>query len=292
MHILDEIIRGFWAMDPSYAERYIPLVARIIKGDFIKNQPLNNNQEHDPQMHISILSGEKPYTVGIRDVFFQSNEITEPSVFMLDMDGPITKYDQFCGPVGMKTKADWLKMADNHPNIIAHLIAIDSGGGEGYAARYMSDAIGQLKKPTISFVSGFAASAAYWIASKTNHIAVSNEMDQVGSIGTYISIWDYEEYLKKEGIRIRDIYARKSKDKNLDYRKALEGDISLIQELADKFNEFFLTHIQTERGDKLKDDSWNSGKMYFAKDALSLGLIDEITTKDQLITDIFNEYKP
>lgn len=297
MNILSEILRGAWMIDPLYARQYYPLVHKMLMGDISIDPSLDSVDYNDLQRNQSKLVSKTAgavNTVDAFDVFYYPEEITDPSVFLLDVIGPITKYNQFCGPAGMRTKGEWLKTADKHPNIFAHVLRIDSGGGEGYACRYFSDLIQTLNKPVFAFVEGMAASAAYWIAASCSHIAVSSDMDRVGSIGTYITVADYAGWYEKEGIRLVEVYATKSKDKNQDYLEAIAGDTTRMQKLVDEFNEYFLKAIAQYREQQLSADQsvWGTGNMFFAKEARKIGLIDEISTLDNYIAEIFKEYNP
>lgn len=296
MNLLHEIITSPWFIERQYADQHIPLVLRMFRGDHVfggeVKSELPQPDEKFKNHKIAFINSGKPYTVDAIDVAWYSDEIEEPSLFILNCNGPISKYDQFCGPDGTKTKSLLLQRADNHPKIFAHLINIDSGGGSGYAARNLGETISKLQKPVFAFIDDYGASAAYWIASAANHIAAGSNMARVGSIGTYLSIADYTEYFKNEGIKIIDVYAEKSKDKNLDYTKAIAGDLSLVQQLANQFNEFFLNHVKSSRSGKLTSNDWNSGKMFFAPEAQALGLIDDVMPLDDYIQNIFDELSP
>jgi ClpP class serine protease len=294
MNLIHEIIRGVWNIDKAYADQYMPLVFNLLKGNDIA---LNNRHSEDPNnsstfSSLAILNAGKPYTASSRDIRYFPEDITEASVFVLDLRGPITKYDQGCGPVGMKTKSDLIKKADLHSNIFAHVICIDSGGGEGYAGRLMAETLASLSKPVFSFIEDIGASAAYMIPAGTSYVVANSPQARIGSIGSYISVNDYREMLKNEGIREIDVYADKSKDKNRDYLAAIDGDESLLKKLINQYNDFFLAHVQKSRGDKLTSNDWDSGKMFFAEDAKALGLIDDIMSFDELLTHIFNEFSP
>jgi signal peptide peptidase SppA len=294
MNILSEILRGVWMIDPLYARQYYPLIHNMLQGDITIDPSLDavdyNDQRVNQSKLVSKASGSN--AVDAYDVFYFPEEITDPSVFVLDIIGPITKYNQFCGPAGMRAKGEWLKAADKHPNIFAHILRIDSGGGEGYACRYFSQVIQSLQKPVFAFVDGMAASAAYWIAASCSHIAVSSDMDRVGSIGTYITVADYAGWYEKEGIKLVEVYATKSKDKNRDYMEAIAGDTTRMQKLVDEFNEYFLKAITQNRKEQLKAEQseWGTGNMFFAKEAKNIGLIDEISSLDNYIAAIFKEY--
>ncbi len=298
MNLLHEIIASPWFIDKQYADDHFHLVVRMLRGDLLFDP--NAQHERDQEMHgqasLAILNNKKPFTVDAEDIYYNADQITEPSLFILNVAGPITKYSMMCGPAGMAAKAEWIQKADMHDKIFAHVIKIDSGGGSGYSARFMGEVLSKLEKPVFAFIDDFGASAAYWIASAAHHIAIGSKMGMAGSIGTYLTLRDYSEYLKMEGIKEVDVYAEKSKEKNIEHRLLQEGKIeeaiSRAQVLANQFNEFFLAQVNKSRKGKLTTSEWNTGKMFFADEALKIGLVDDIMPWDEYLQNIFNEFSP
>ena len=283
MNIVNEIIRGVWLMQPDTARGYYPMIHKVLTGEV---SPMAESAKENP---VSIAQMD----TGDNLVIDTLNEDTDNDlILIMDIFGPITKYDQFCGPLGMAAKTRMLKEADKLDQVKAHVIHIDSGGGEGTAARLMAETIGSLSKPTFAFIDGMGASAAYWIASACDFIAASSPMDRIGSIGTYISIADYTKWYLDQGLRIIDVYASESSDKNRDYLDAIEGNTARLQSLADKFNTHFLSAVMENRHDKLSEGAkWNTGEVFFAQEALDIGLIDAISTFDNYISEILKTLK-
>ena len=299
MNLLHEIIASPWFIDKQYADDHFHLVVRMLRGDLLFDPNANKSsksEEMQGQASLAILNNKKPFTADAFDIYENADQITEPSVFILNIAGPITKYSMMCGPSGMAAKAEWIQKADMHPNIFAHAIKIDSGGGSGYAARFMGEVLSNLEKPVFAFIDDYGASAAYWIASAASYIYIGSKMGMAGSIGTYLTLRDYSEYLKKEGITEIDVYAEKSKEKNIEHRLLAEGKIesaiARAQVLANQFNDFFLTQVKESRKDKLNSNDWNTGRMFFANEAIEIGLIDGIMPWDEFLQNIFNEFSP
>jgi len=117
------------------------------------------------------------------------------------------------------------------------------------------------------------------------------DMARAGSIGTYVQVLDYERFWEKEGIKIHEIYASASKDKNRPYYEAIKGNPEPIRAEVDVFNEQFLKNIENDRKDTLnsKRDAWGTGKMFYAGEALNLGLIDGILSLEETIQTIYEE---
>ncbi len=271
------ILSNIWLMDASRAAAYLPMVISWLKGSPLQVNA-NDTADHcrnDLQLAVKSLSGfeisEYGYEVSPEDA-------PEDSIAIININGAITKYDQDCGPSGMITKSNILNRCFANDKIKGIVLNIDSGGGSGDAMRHFVAEVGIRNKPVLAFVSDFAASAAYGIASSCDAIVANYDLAEVGSIGTYISLVDYSEKLKKEGINLIEVYASDSKDKNNEVKEALKGNLEPLRQRADHFNEKFLSMVESNRGEKLKAgrDVWGTGKLFYADQALEMGLIDSI----------------
>jgi signal peptide peptidase SppA len=187
-----------------------------------------------------------------------------------------------------------LQRSDANPNIKGIILNIDSPGGEGFAAMEFSRLVKAIQKPIIAFIDDLSASAAYWITASTDWVVANSKAARIGSIGTYVTLADYEEFYKQKGIRLVEIYADKSTDKNKAYYDAIKkGDFSLIKQDVNKFNEIFLQSVAVSRNEEINPDQkiWGTGKLFDAEDAIKIGLIDEIATWEDTIVSFANSLK-
>ncbi len=268
------IINKIWLMDPSFGANYLPLVVSYIKGNN-NLQPVERSLSDDLRFAVS---ADGSFEISEYGEAIPPEDAPDGSIAIINITGAITKHDQDCGPSGMVTKSNILERCYANKNIKGVVLKIDSGGGSGDAMRLMADTISDRNKPVVAFIDDNACSAAYGIASGCDIVVANSNTAYVGSIGTYISIADYTEYLKKEGISIIEVYATASKDKNIEVREALKGNVAPLRKYADKFNEMFLSMVETARKDQLKTDrsTWGTGKLYYADEAMEIGLIDAI----------------
>lgn len=266
---LHKIINGVWMIEESFALNFLPLVTSYLK------DPSRSPIPRDHENYLSIHNGGDS-----RKSIDDLRDAPHGSIAVINIAGAITKHDQGCGPDGMASKAAILRECYSLDNIKGVVLKIDSGGGEGMAMRLMDEAISKRNKPVIAYIDDCACSAAYGIASGCDYIVANSAVARVGSIGTYLTIADFEKYYEQQGIRLIEIYATLSKDKNKDYFDALKGNLEPLRKVADKFNEMFVSSIERNREGKLSNgrDVWGTGKVYFAEEALTLGLIDEINT--------------
>ena len=193
------------------------------------------------------------------------------NIAMLRLSG-VMRLEDSLSTLGVRSLADYIQAADQDPDIRGILLDVNSGGGEAVAGSYLKDAIESASKPVV--VHGhFVGSAAYLAALAADEIILSSEMAKAGSIGAMITI--NKEMLQAYKERFIDVYATQSKDKNKEFREAMNGDMSFIQKSIDKAADIFQDTVLQYR--KIKDkDKALSGSMFYAKEAKALGLVDGI----------------
>lgn len=262
------LFNGVWMIEAGYAANYLPHLFAYLKG---------STQNVLPASEVSPLS---IHTQSTSSSSSGSRDDSDNSIAVISIAGPITKHSQYCGPRGMLEISNILEACYDSPDITGIMLHIESGGGDGMAMRLLNETIAKRTKQVIAFIDDFCCSAAYGIASGCDAIVANSNMARIGSIGTYLSLADYTKHFEKEGINIIEVYASASTDKNSEVREAIKGNLKPLQDLANKYNEHFLSSIETNRGDKLTNTrkEWGTGKVYFADQALEEGLIDNIDT--------------
>jgi ClpP class serine protease len=168
-----------------------------------------------------------------------------------------------------------LMAADANPAFVAHLLYIDSPGGEVFGLNEAHNIIKSLTKPVYALVESHCCSAAYYLASAAEKIYVTSPISTVGSIGCMATLCNSREYWEKMGIKDIDIYATKSIRKNKTYMDALDGKVKdYIAKILDPVMALFESNVRGARPDV--DESVFEGDSYYAKEALQLGLIDGV----------------
>jgi signal peptide peptidase SppA len=289
MLYLHNILGGVWFVEENFAANYFPLIASFLtKPETMFGKPRNASSEQEPTEDNALLFASLKngaYQISEYGGWSPPEDAPQNSVAIMNINGAITKYDQECGPSGMLTKANLLNRCYNENNIKAIVLNIDSGGGEGMGCRIMQEAINSRNKPVVAFCNDFVASAAYGIASCCDKIVANSNVCRIGSVGTYMTIVDTSEYYAKMGIKLIDIYASKSTDKNQEFHKALQGDTEPLKKVCDTYNENFISSIANARVGVINEDQgkWATGKMFFAPEAMDIGMIDEIDTFENVL---------
>ena len=275
--ILAEILSGAWLISKERSTAYASILLSMLKGESFSDVDSSIARERNRSYVIGAM-GDQPQRFGFTDT-----NIPEGSVAIIPIRSEILKYDQPCGPRGSQSILTDVKSADQNPNIKSILLVVDSPGGQVTGTDLLAEAICNSTTPIVAYIEGMAASAAYWIISGASSIIASSDLDRIGSIGTMLMVEDLQPALEAQGVKFHEIYASLSVDKNADLNQVLDGKYESYQKnVLDVINSKFLSSIKANRPNV--DDSTLTGKMYFAPEAIALGLIDEIGSLEYAIT--------
>lgn len=266
--LLSQVLRGYWFLRPE----------DVISGQAIVNRLLNGG--YADKEFTNILSDKAPIAQSANDGSIPFDKAPQGSTAIIYLRGTLLKYGTFCS-YGTEEIAEEIRMAINHPNISSIVLSIDSGGGACDSVAPIIKAIEDAQASGCPVVAccDLAASAAYWIASACNKIIADNDISsEFGSIGVMCSFADAKPMYEKLGYKFHEIYADQSGNKNEDFQLALKGDYSLIKK--DSLNPLATSFQNAVKKNRkcLKSEIPGilSGKMFFAKEALEAGLIDDV----------------
>jgi protease-4 len=162
--------------------------------------------------------------------------------------------------------------------VSAVLLHLDTPGGEVSGGEGIHNAVVQLAaaKPVVSVMDGEAASAGYMIAVAAPHI-VARESTLTGSIGVLMEFGDVSGLLEKVGIKADQLVSGPLKGQpsfttplSAPGRQYLQG---LVMDLYDQFVQLVAKgrHMDPDKVRGIAD-----GRAYSGRQALALGLVDEI----------------
>jgi protease-4 len=282
---LSAIFRSPWLIDHQAANSYMPLVSMMVQGTVERDPDKEPEDFAILQIPGKANEGNKAYRVyGPYTTNKLLNEDIEDATVVFSIQDAITKHDGWCS-FGSMTMAEMVNKLSASDKVSTLILEIDSPGGMVDGTQTLANAIANSAKKTIAFINeGMAASAAYWIASSCDEIYVSQKTDTVGSIGVYLTIADFKGYFEKQGLKVHEIYSRLSGEKNKDYKDALEGDYSGYQDKLDFIAKEFIAHVKANRTIDTSAADPFKGAMFYAEQAIEIGLIDGIKSFDELIT--------
>lgn len=159
---------------------------------------------------------------------------------------------------------------DESVNEIA--LEVNSGGGQSDAGYVVQNAIANRNKPVKAWVH-LAGSAAYNAIVGCDGIYPSNKSAQLGSIGSLYSI--NKKMVEQYKEEYDDIYAKQSAKKNYAERQYMQGNKEPLFKKATEGAQMFIDTVHSLRDISTEVDT---GEIFSAEKAISIGLADEIIT--------------
>lgn len=204
-------------------------------------------------------------------------------VAVIPISGTMSR-NGLCG-YGNEYTARILEKADAYDKVKAVVLKINTPGGTVDSTEMLADTVKNFSKPIVAWTP-YCASAGYFVASQSDEIIIEPSVtSEVGSIGVLMVYTDYTKYLEKEGMDVTIFRAEGSEDKAL-----INGIEPLTDELKAEIQadlnacrKAFLGYVKRGRAGKLQSDEVFSGKMYKKKEAINLGLVDQIGTLSDAI---------
>lgn len=228
---------------------------------------------------------------------------TEPYIAIVEVSGTIqeqTSTSIFESAEGYQHN-DTLAYIDSliyDSNNSAILLYVDSPGGTVYESEELYNKLKEYKeltnRPVWTYMAHYAASGGYMISMASDYI-YANKNTTTGSIGVIMSGYDLTGLYEKLGIRYVSITSGENKDSS----SLSEEQISIYQSQVDECYESFVQIVAEGRNmdvDKVK--ALADGRTYTANQALSHGLIDKISSLEDMQSemseylDVWEYYEP
>jgi protease-4 len=169
-----------------------------------------------------------------------------------------------------------LERAEADPSVKAVVLRVNSPGGGIVATDEIYTALTEMEKPIVVSMGEMAASGGYYVSCAAHQI-VANPATLTGSIGVISTVPNFEGLLDKIGIEMLVIKSGEMKDQLSPYREPTEQEIAHWQEITDEAYEQFLGIVTEARGlDPDEARELADGRVYTGRQALELGLIDEL----------------
>lgn len=137
------------------------------------------------------------------------------------------------------------------------------------------EAAGQLRqlgktRRLIAFTDDLCCSAAYWLAAQCSEIHATPTAD-LGSIGVYIALYDYTEYLSKLGVSLDLFKAGSMKAMGLEGNPLSDEEAALLQSQVDESYRAFTADVTRNR---MIAEETMQGQSFRGKTAMQANLVD------------------
>lgn len=207
------------------------------------------------------------------------------------------------GVIGSKAdieSADFVELLDkayDNPLLQGVIIEMNSPGGSPVHSGIIYDAIREKgimypDIPVIVVVEDMAASGGYYIASAANKI-YANRASLVGSIGVISAGFDASGLLDKIGVERRTFISGRNKAFLDPFSPMTDEATEKWQKVLDETHNQFIDAVKTGRGDRLTiTEDVFSGMVFTGSQAFDIGLIDGLSSVNQLLDSYFPNAEP
>lgn len=204
----------------------------------------------------------------------------------------------------MSKRGDWyltsmrrigqiVQLAASNPRVRAIMLDIDSPGGTVDGTEELAGIIRSVaeEKPLYAYANGLMASAAYWLGSCAKEIAAPSTAE-IGSIGVVMVHTEASRLAESIGYTFTVITAGKYKAMGNSVEPLSDEARAYLQSGIDGLYELFLEAVATGRKvDRAGALAMADGKVFLAGEALSIGLIDRLESRESFINHINEEVR-
>lgn len=283
-HVVSYLRTRPWAMHPDAALAMCEIVAARVAGEKFDADKADFVPDHGgTPYYVDIAAGISPQTAS-------ATARKDGRVAVLPIRGTILNrlsgMAAFSGGTGMEQLAKaFIQLRDDN-GIKAIVLDIDSLGGsvEGLpeTAKLIRDS--REAKPIVAQVNVRAASAAYWLATAAQDIAVAPSGD-VGSIGVITLHQDFSAALTEAGITTTIIASSPFKGEGNPYEPLSDDAKAAIEADVMAFDEMFHDAVAGARGAKVATvrSEFGQGRMVLAEEAVKRGMADRVATMEQTL---------
>lgn len=197
---------------------------------------------------------------------------------------------QVSGGASTQMIANDFKKAIADPSIKSILLMIDSPGGTVTGTQELAQLIfgSRGEKPIVAFSNSVMASAAYYIAAAADRVFISGDNVQVGSIGVILSHVDQSQSDLNSGLKTTIMSAGAYKAIGNPSQPLSADGQAYLQSLLDDTYATFIHDVGVYRGvsAEVVHADMADGRLFQGQDAIKAGLVDGVSTLDQLLSDM------
>jgi len=200
--------------------------------------------------------------------------------------GTILDGTQPSGAIGGDSTSKLIRKATHDKSVKALVLKVDSGGGSAFASDVILAALEDFKatgRPVITSMGSVAASGGYMISLAADEIWAT-PTTITGSIGIFGMIPTFDRAFNKLGLNV-DGAGTTELSGALALGRPLGSEVSrIVQANIEHGYDDFITKVANGRGmSKEAVDKVARGRVWFAPDALEIGLVDKIGSFDDAI---------
>jgi len=273
----------------------IPYLEQLINQNYSKSKTGDTDAGVKfAKQHISVIGAVSADDWNDEDEDEDGKKKCDPSesrVLVVPVIGPTFKYDQYgwySGRRGLDHYASIMSMAMNDDSISGVVMLFNTPGGSTQSLIQIEKVLQNKTKPVIAVVDGMCCSCGLHIACMCDKIYAESDMCEIGSIGVFAQILDDRKAMEDYGFKLIEVYPPESSYKNKGVRETLDGKPQyLIDNSLSPFALSFQEHVKANRPNlNLNVEGIIEGAVFYAKDAVSNGLIDKLASLQDAINEV------
>ena len=208
------------------------------------------------------------------DVYFGSDKIAViyASGQIFDGEGDDTS-------IGSEPLSKAIRAARNDKKVKAIVMRVNSPGGSAVASEVIRREVelAAKDKPFIVSMGNYAASGGYWISSSSDYI-FADPNTLTGSIGVFGTMPNLKGFLNdKIGLTFDEVKTNENSDFGSLTKPMTPYQLAMMQKhVTSTYNDFITLVADTRNLSKTFVDSIGQGRVWSGRDALKIGLVDEL----------------
>lgn len=216
----------------------------------------------------------------------KAKKASKNQIAVIYASGDIVSGKSKDGSMGSETISEAIRQARLDKNVKAIVLRVNSPGGSALASDVMwrEVVLAKKAKPVIVSMGDVAASGGYYIACAADKI-IADEKTITGSIGVFGVVPNAKGLMNnKLGITFDRVKTNDHADLMSVFKPLTAEERDIIQIGVEKIYDDFITKVADGRGmTKEQVDSVGQGRVWTGKDAIKIGLVDEIGGLDRAI---------
>jgi ClpP class serine protease len=178
-----------------------------------------------------------------------------------------------------------LKKFEDDSDVKGVLLTLDSCGGDAAGAFEFAELVNNFPKPIETYIEAEASSAGYLIAAATKFITM-HKSAFAGSIGAVVSAYKWDDVQSKTIVNTQSPFKYADPfDDNGEQRIR-----NHLDQIANVFINDVARYRKTDAGNI--QNNYGQGDVLFAKQALSVGMIDSVGNLQTALTHLMNTINP
>lgn len=214
-----------------------------------------------------------------------------PRVAVLDVDGLILNQD-FTGPMSMGENPvalfrEKLDAIATDPQVRGVVLRINTPGGSVTATDILWHDLRAFKArtqlPIVACLMDVSAGGGYYLATAADTI-LAHPTSVTGGIGVILNLYNLRELMGQFNITPQEIKSGKNIDMGSPVRNLPDEAKKMLEAMAREYHERFMSIVKQARPRvNAKNDDLFDGRVFTAKAALELGLVDRLGYLDDAV---------